>query len=212
MPDLKQIAADAAKPWIDSTYYDFAETHTDMFWGEGRVFRRMFGEMDLSRTLELACGHGRHAEIVQPMAEQLILMDILPANIAFCRRRLGRFSNVAFRVNDGFTFQPVEDGHLTAIFCYDAMVHFPPELVRSYLEDAARVLAPGGQALFHHSNYDPPVDQQDGLGPHARHRMTRTIFNGFARDAGLEVVASKEIFWGGHEQLDGVSLLRRPAA
>ena len=36
------------------------------------------------------------------------------------------------------------------------MVHFSADLVQAYLRDTARVLKPGGMALYHHSNYPAP--------------------------------------------------------
>ncbi len=40
--------------------------------------------------------------------------------------------------------------------------------------------------------------------------MTRKMFNSFAADAGLEIVEAFELGWGGHDNLEGVTLLRVP--
>src|SRR4026207_695422 len=92
----------------------------------------------------LACGHGRHSKIVAERSGQLTLMDVHEENIEHCRTRLARFQNTVFFKNSGHDFQPITDDALTAIFCYDAMVHFSPDLVQAYLRDTARVLKPGG--------------------------------------------------------------------
>jgi hypothetical protein len=65
--------------------------------------------------LELACGHGRHSEIVAEGSGQLTLMDVHEENIEYCRTRLARFRNIAFFTNSGHDFRPIADGALTAI-------------------------------------------------------------------------------------------------
>jgi ubiquinone/menaquinone biosynthesis C-methylase UbiE len=201
------------EPWAESPYYDDAEKWTFMFWGESTPFRKLFERLDLDSTLELACGYGRHAAIIADRVGSLVLMDIFDQNLARCRERLQGHKNIQYLKGDGFTFQPVAAQSLSAIYCYDAMVHFSPDIVASYLLDAARVLRPQGQILLHHSNYDTQGnDQHYGLNPHARNHMTYELFQEGAARAGLEIVDSILIDWGKTNQapqLDRATLLRR---
>ena len=205
---IKESVDVVAEPWINSRYYDEAEKWTFIFWSEDRIFRRLFNKLDLDSVIELACGHGRHAEVVQHKVGTLRLMDVLDENIEFCKRRLGSNPKLEFVKNDGHTFQPVAANSVTSIFCYDAMVHFSPDIVASYVADAYRVLKPGGQVLLHHSNYDAPTDQHYGLNPHARNHMTYELFKSIAAAAGMTIVASEPIPWG-EPDLDRLSLLRK---
>jgi SAM-dependent methyltransferase len=198
-----------AEPWIGSPYYDEAEKWTFIFWDEGRIFRRFFDRLDLDSVIELACGHGRHAQIIQDKVGKLTLMDVLEENIVFCQRRLGSNPRLAFLKNDGHTFQPIEPDSVTAIFCYDAMVHFSPDIVASYVADAHRVLKPGGHALFHHSNYSAPLDRHYGQNPHARNHMTFELFQEIAEAGRMAIVASEAMPWGNVPDLDRLSLLRK---
>lgn len=209
MSDLEKSVRQIGAAWKQSVYYEQAETFTHVFWGEHTIFRRLFGKLDLAAVLELACGHGRHAERIAEQCGHLHLMDIHAENIDFCRARLSRFSNIAYHLNNGFDYQPIATGSLTAIFCYDAMVHFSPDLVQSYLADTARVLKPGGKALFHHSNYPAPRDRHYGQNPHARNHMTRELFQTCATAAGLSVEESVVIPWGLDPDLDCVTLVAR---
>ena len=143
-------------------------------------------------------------------AGSLVVMDIHESNIEFCRTRLAEHENVQYVVNNGYDLQPFANDSLTAIFCYDAMVHFPGDVVESYLRDTARVLFPGGLALYHHSNYYAPDGGHYGLNPHARNRMTREEFGRLAHATGMEVVESHVIDWGGVPDLDCLTLVRRP--
>jgi SAM-dependent methyltransferase len=208
-PSLQSSVDVVGAPWRESAYYEDAERWTFLFWEPEHPFRPWFDRLDLRNVLELACGYGRHAERVAPLAGQLTLMDIHDANLDACRERLAQYDHVRYIHNDGYDFQPVPDGSLTAIYCYDAMVHFSPDLVGAYLQDAQRVLAPGGMALLHHSNLDADPSQHYGLNPLARNRMTMAMFHLLAEDAGLQVVESKTLDWGGIEKLDGLTLLRR---
>jgi SAM-dependent methyltransferase len=208
---LASAAREIAAPWAESPYYADAERWTFLFWDADRPFRRLFDRLDLSRTVELAVGHGRHAERAAPLARELTLIDVHEDNLARCRERLAGFPQVTTILGDGYSFRPLDDGSRTAIYSYDAMVHFHPELVASYLRDAARVLAPGGRILLHHSNLDAPPDRPYGHNPHARNRMTGEMFEGYATDAGLVVLDFTVIPWGDVADLDRISLLERPA-
>lgn len=95
---------------------------------------------------------------------------------------------------------------MTAIFCYDAMVHFPPDVVESYVRDAARILVPGGRAFFQHSNY-VGGDQHYGLNPHARNYMTQELFASFVAETPLSIEESHVLAWGDVPALDCLMLL-----
>ncbi len=207
--DIKASVDLVAEPWINSPYYGEAEQWTFIFWSQRSKFPQFFNQLDLDSVIELGCGHGRHAEVIQNKVGKLYLMDVLQENVEFCKRRLGSNQRLAFLKNDGHTFQPIEPNSVTAIFCYDAMVHFSPDIVASYISDAHRVLKPGGQALFHHSNYPAPLGQHYGQNPHARNHMTFELFLEFANAGSLSIVASKALRWGVHDDLDRVSLLRK---
>ena len=197
--------------WEENPYYANAEKYTPVFWGEGTLFRQLFARLQLDAVLELACGHGRHSFQIKDKAKKLILMDIHESNIAASQRRLAGHPDCTILLNNGYDFQPVANESLTAIFCYDAMVHFEPELVESYIKDSARVLKPAGMALFHHSNLIPPEGNTYGQNPGWRNRMNQLLFQRHVVDAGLCVLHSTVISWGGVAELDCVSLIQKPA-
>lgn len=208
---LKEQAKVSGHAWASTPYYDNAEKLTYIFWDEQTPFRQMFDSLDLKNTIELSCGHGRHAEIAAPKCGQLVLMDIFEANLDFCRDRLRNCDNVSYELCNGYSFEPIQNDSITAIYCYDAMVHFQPDVVKSYLKDTFRVLKPGGRALYHHSNYLAPLDQPYGKNPHARNHMTKDLFFYFSALAGLEIVDSRMIKWGGIDNLDCITMVQRPA-
>ena len=211
LQSLRQSANLVAAPWdANLLYYDGSEEWTWLFWQEGRPFRTLFDYLDKHSVVELACGRGRHAEQIVDRCGKLTLIDVFETNLDACRARLKGHDNVVYQFGDGYDFEPLPDGGATAIFCYDAMVHFSRDLVASYLKDAARVLAPGGLALFHHSNYNSPeTTVHYGHNPHGRNHMTQALFNSYAAEAKLEVIEQILMDWE-LPDLDCLSLLRKP--
>src|SRR5262249_40068687 len=157
-------------------------------------------------TAELACGHGRHAAQIYTQVPALILMDVVAENVAFCRNRFKDAPNVVCIQNDGATFQPIPDGSLTAIYCYDAMVHFEFDVVLSYIRDAPRFLEKGGPALSHHSILDCSPGLDHRRAPGGRNFMSQHLFLHQARRAGLQVVESVTFDWDA-PNTDGLTLL-----
>jgi len=209
-----KTAASEAVVWENSAYYEDAENWTWLFWSEDHAFLPLFEQLNPRKIVELACGHGRHSEMALArfgaQIESLVGMDILRSNVEWCRRRLEAEAKAQFALNDGVSFQPLADGSVTAIFCYDAMVHFHRSVIQSYLKDTRRLLASGGKGLFHHSNYDKDPDAPFGRNPHARAYMSAALFKAMAEDAGLEVLSQRVIAWGGSADLDCLTMLCRP--
>ena len=210
--ELARLATAVGKDWAKSNYYDRAEEADWLqpFWGEQSPFLRFFKELDLTCVLELACGHGRHSEQLRGKAQSIVLVDINEANIAFCRKRFSGLEEFRFVLTNGYSFDSVQDRECTAVFSYDAMVHFDSDVVRAYLEETARVLRPGGRALFHHSNYsqNPGGDAHDNPG--WRNFMSEALFEHYAAKCGLRRLASEVLNWGGKTALDFLTLLERP--
>jgi SAM-dependent methyltransferase len=208
--EIKKSVEKIGRPWLQSSYYADAERNTHIFWDENSPFNQFYKRMDTSGSvLELACGHGRHAERVAPHCKRLILMDIHWTNLGRCRKRLRQYPHVEYYRNSGFDFRPLENCEVNAIYSYESMTHFSPDLVLSYLLDTARVLLPGGMAVYHHSNYDAPPYQDYSLNPHARNHMPFDLFCSFVDLAKLEIVESRALCWGNVSALDRLTLLRR---
>lgn len=210
MSDLAKVIENIRQPWVGSPYYSDAEQWTFLFWDPKHPFRRMFDLLPGGTVIDLACGHGRHAEMAAPHADRLILVDVIEENLAVCRDRLRDVPNVEFRLGGGVDFPDTADGSIDAIYCYDAMVHFAPEIVDSYLRQTYRVLRSGGRALFHHSNYAQGKGKVWNQNPHARNYMTRELFAESARRHGLDVIEQNVIPWGDVAELDCISLVGRP--
>ena len=166
------------------------------------------GDCDFRHTLDLACGGGRNSTMLIPLAETHVVMDILADNVEACRARFAGHPNVECYVCNGYDLRPVTDESLTLVYCFDAMVHFDSDVVRSYLHDTRRVLKPGGRGFFHHSALPLGPDWRRNQG--ARAFMTPELFAHYAHKEGLKLVRQKVLDWGNSTACDCVSLVERP--
>ena len=209
MPDHKQLIK---RDWSSAPYYELAEKSLWPFWSEGPPFIRLFNTLDLTNVIELACGHGRHAEFIRmnyPVG-RITLVDINQSNIDFCRKRFVGDDKFSYLVNSGSDLLPLLSGAHTSIFCYDAMVHFEYDDVLQYLQEIYRVLAKDGRALLHHSNYEGNPGSRYSDNPAWRNFMSSALFAHAAMRSGFLVVEQHLIDWAGWPRLDCATLLAKP--
>jgi ubiquinone/menaquinone biosynthesis C-methylase UbiE len=214
MTDYTKLVAD---DWRASMYYEQVEAPAAiaLFWGQDTVFRRMFDSLDLSSVLEIACGHGRHYEQYRALASRVRLLDVNQENIDFCAKRFAALAEKPILIrNNGRDLTDIPDGDCTSVLCYDAMVHFELMDVIRYLEETYRVLASGGRALFHHSNFTgAPGRRANEIAQFGwRNYMNISLFAHVAMRNGFALLEQSTITWGGIPNLDGITLLEKPRA
>lgn len=194
-------------------YFTVAESDDalNIFWGNDSNFYKLFKELSLTNVVELACGRGRHVPFYVDKAKEITLVDILAKNIDFCRKRFLEYSHIHYYQNNGYDLSELTDDTYTALFTYDAMVHFELLDIYNYLRETYRILCSGGMALFHHSNYtdDYEVSFMHTANLGGRNFMSKKIFAHLAYRAGLEVVQQDIIDWS-EPNIDCITLCRKP--
>jgi ubiquinone/menaquinone biosynthesis C-methylase UbiE len=208
--------SDAMKNIIDvhskTSYYEFAARPEvlQQFWSSASKFPTYFNKLNLERVIELACGEGRHVPMYENNAGHIVLVDALEKNIDVCRKLYISSEKITFYANNGRDLSKLPSNSYTALFTYDAVVHFELIDVLGYLQEAHRVLEVGAYALFHHSNY-----QSNPLGkwtdnPHNRNFMSTDIFSHLADRAGFSIEEQVAIDWGeNNKSLDAITLLKK---
>lgn len=206
-----EIRRAIGRDWQQTDYYTQADSKGWMapFWGSGSPFLEMFRQLDLARVIELACGHGRHAERVLGEAGEMTLVDFVAANIEICRQRFAGREGISFIVNAGHDLPGCPDGAYTALYCYDAMVHFELLDVIAYLHEARRVLQPGGRALLHVSNNMQNPGGFYHANTHWRNFGSLDVVRHLADRIGFAVLRHRVLDWAGAPGLDGLILLER---
>ena len=212
------MSAKIAAEWKDNSYYDDAEQTAWLapFWERPR-FRTKFDQLDITAYVEIACGHGRHTHYILDVlrdthVRSARLVDVVDDNVGFCARRFASDARVQVLRNNGEDLAGIADASATAVFSYDAMVHFEYDTVISYVGEAFRVLAPGGRALLHHSNYDGNPGGYYRDNPHWRNFMTRALLAHVALRTGFTILEQGVTHWNQDPGLDCISLLEKPAA
>jgi ubiquinone/menaquinone biosynthesis C-methylase UbiE len=210
---LKETTAKVVRRWAETPYYDAVEKVAMSQW-ENMITPFINPEVpDMSHVMELAVGHGRMTEILLGVSEKVTGVDVLQENIDFCANRFEGNSKLTLMRNDGVELGGLDDNSVSFVFCFDSMMHFDSDVVRSYLGEFYRIMQPGALAFLHHSNLtrNPGGDFQKAV--HARNFMSVPMFSHYAQKEGLTVVKQKVLDWGQGKNLmkdhDGFALLRK---
>lgn len=184
-------ARDAGKSWADSV-----AGRMESQYSPGRTWeattRALMELIDLGEVLDIASGDGVLAELLARHAKTVTCVDISHAVIEAARKRLHDFDNVAFHEGDMHDL-PFDDNRFDQVFAMHALSYTrEPGRV---LEQAARVLRPGGQlilaALARHG-HEATVKSYD----HMNLGFSVEEVNQFIETAGLKVqycaVSSRE--------------------
>lgn len=100
------------------------------------------------RCLDFGCGVGR---LTQPLAEhfrEVVGVDIAPSMIKEAERYKGDAGNVSYVLNESEDLSQFTDAGFDFINCSIVLQHMPPQFALGYLREFARLLTPGGQAVF----------------------------------------------------------------
>jgi len=115
-----------------------------------------------SRVLNIGCGIGRVERYLAPHVGALWGVDISGKMIARARLRLAEFPNVRLReLAAGEFLSAFETGSFDLVFSFLVLQHLEKEDAYRYLEDACRVLEPGGRLPVQFPNLLSPEYTRD---------------------------------------------------
>jgi ubiquinone/menaquinone biosynthesis C-methylase UbiE len=188
-----------------------------------------------STVLEIGSGHGRWSKEIAPLCGNLILVDLSPSCIEYCRSLFKDRSNVSFVVNQGNDLTGIPDESIDFVWSYDVFVHIGSAEIEAYFGEIRRVLRPKGTAVIHHAGRrhlllplrflrESPTGSRiynfitinvfaEELG--WRSDVSRALVRRLARRQGL-IVEAQVNRWGENAELgvprfrDAVSILQRP--
>lgn len=128
---------------------------------------REWGLLGHDRSLlEIGCGIGRLALALAPEMSQVTGLDVSGEMIAQARRRATGYANLRFAQNSGRDLSDIPDATVDVVLAADVfpyLVAAGEELARRHVEEAARVLRPGGALLILNYSYrgDLEADRRD---------------------------------------------------
>jgi ubiquinone/menaquinone biosynthesis C-methylase UbiE len=96
-------------------------------------------------VLEIGCGIGRVGKCLAPRCRRWIGADVSPHMLGFARERLREFPNVEFVELSGTDLRPIADNSIDLVYCTVVFMHLEMWDRYTYVEEAFRVLQPGGK-------------------------------------------------------------------
>jgi ubiquinone/menaquinone biosynthesis C-methylase UbiE len=128
---------------------------------ETSLIRRLLGEKNVQRSLELGCGYGRLSPTFASLSAHHTAIDIDPVALAAASTA---YPHLDFRQSNGVDL-PFADGAFDLVVTWTVLQHVPPERIDGLSLEIMRVLAPEGRILLCEETRDP-----GGRTKHSWHR------------------------------------------
>ena len=148
--------------FVDNTL-DYRDPDVERFWAEGeRAVTAILDQLGIEvgtadTVVEIGCGVGRLTRVLAGRAARVVALDVSSEMLARARELNPALENVTWLHGDGASLAGVEDASADGCFSHVVFQHLPePELTLGYVREMARVLRPGGWAVFGVST-DPAV-------------------------------------------------------
>jgi ubiquinone/menaquinone biosynthesis C-methylase UbiE len=178
-------------------YFAEAEASMQTHWG-GTIWP-LIQNFNFDVVLELSPGGGRNTERLCAVSKKIYAVDFNSYAIDQCRKRLGSSfcgCDIEYHVNNGTDLRMIQDDSISAIYCWDAAVHFDKIILKSYIKEFARVLRVSGRGFIHHSNLGEKANKNIKKNPGWRSNMSKESFAESCEENGLHIVTQVDIPWG----------------
>lgn len=109
------------------------------------TLERLVGVHPADVVLEVGCGVGRVGAVLAPRCARWIGTDIASHMLGHARRRLGRFENVQLVELADVGLREVPSASVDLVYCTVVFMHLFEWDRYRYIEEAHRVLRPGGR-------------------------------------------------------------------
>ena len=139
----------AGKPFGEPATEETLDQHGE---ASARIIAQKLGISQDDRVLEVGVGVGRLAKSMAPLCRHFTGVDISERMIAIARERLFGLENVHLLVLDQSGLSRFPGNCFDKVYFQVVLIHLDREDVFHYLEEAWRVLRPGGRAWFQFYN------------------------------------------------------------
>jgi ubiquinone/menaquinone biosynthesis C-methylase UbiE len=158
-------------------------SRTGVHWVEKWILQPLDSFMHAEwHVLEIGCGPGR---VLAPLAERfshVIGIDFSKDMVEYARQRLQSVPNIRILHNDGRTI-PLPDASVDFIISVIAFQHMDLPTIKSYLQEANRVLRDGGFFRFQ-TRRDL---ERRNASPYDRHFLAKAEVDSLAQNYGFEM-------------------------
>lgn len=194
--------------------------------GSYEIFGQMEAEIvqaaglrDGMRLVDLGCGSGRLASALhRGMDVSYVGIDIVQALLDYAGSKAPKYQ---FLLHRGLSI-PQEAGSADMVSAFSLFTHLLQAESYSYLEEAARILKPGGKVVFSFLEFAEPahwrifeqtkVNAREAGGDHLNMFMERSAIDIWAERLGLGVERyyDSSATWSGHALGQAIAVLRKP--
>jgi SAM-dependent methyltransferase len=146
------------RQWDRDHHWEQAGSEWSVAWGTdnmqwyGSILPRLQRYLPARCIVEIAPGFGRWTRFLAQYCERLDGVDLSPSCVEHCRERFSGLDSMTFHVNDGQSLSMIDDRSVDLVFSFDSLVHVESNVMRSYVQELARILDTDGIAFIHHSN------------------------------------------------------------
>jgi SAM-dependent methyltransferase len=117
------------------------------------------------RVLEIGCGAGRFVEALAPFVGFVTGLDVSPAMAAAARRCARARPNTAVVLTGGRDLRAFASGGFDLVLAVDSFPYLVKAgVAEAHLEEAARVLKPGGELVILNWSYEAPYEPPPAPG------------------------------------------------
>jgi SAM-dependent methyltransferase len=109
------------------------------------TFAEILSRLSFRLACDVACGTGTYVPVLATRAERVVACDLSPRAIAFCKKKYASHTNVTYACCD---YRELHN-HWGGFDLLTASLPVFDEL-RSFLDHAHTLLAPGGELVFSH--------------------------------------------------------------
>jgi ubiquinone/menaquinone biosynthesis C-methylase UbiE len=137
------VTENDAKVWVQGSP-DEASLQQSAAYDLERL-RRTVGVHPTDEILEIGCGVGRLGVVLAPECRTWTGCDVSRHMLRHTAARLQGFSNVRLVEISGYDLAPIETASQDMVYCTVVFMHLSEWDRYSYIEEACRVLRPGGR-------------------------------------------------------------------
>ncbi len=213
LPSKQANLLQCSKQGLWNKYFAQAESEIQAQWDE--IIWPLIEDFEFDAVLELAPGAGRNTERLCDASEKIFAVDFNAYALEQCRARLGSSYHgckIEYHVNNGSDIGMIADGSISAVYCWDAAVHFDKRVLASYVAEFARVLRAGGKGFVHHSNLGDRARKNIKRNPAWRSNMSKESFREICESNGLRVTAQVDLPWMDMDVTDCLTVFEKRAA
>jgi SAM-dependent methyltransferase len=161
-----QLARDNALGAILTEGGAIADWRPQEFFATGRAdierfmttLSRVAPQAPRTRVLDFGCGVGRITRALADHFSQVVAVDVSPSMIDQARTLNADRPGCTFVLNRARHLRRFADASFDVVYCRLVLQHIQPALVRRYISELVRVVAPGGVLMFQlpeHMGVDP---------------------------------------------------------